>query len=70
MVSLGCESDLISFCRLERESTGLRERLLDLAGMLDKVKLTDYMEKNRVCSMLGSFHTTFLFLDPGAWTGG
>ena len=41
-------SDLSSCFRLERENTGLRERLLDLASMLDKIKLVEYMEKKNV----------------------
>ena len=53
-------SDLISLCRLERENTGLRERLLDLASMLDKIKLVEYMEKNNVSSfVLGKYILTF-----------
>ena len=44
--------DLSFVFRLERENTGLRERLLDLASMLDKIKLVDYMEKNDVSSIV------------------
>ena len=52
-------SDLISLFRLERENTGLRERLLDLASMLDKIKLVEYMEKNNVSSfVLGKYILT------------
>ena len=34
--------------RLERENKSLRERLLDMASMVDKERLSDYMGKNNV----------------------
>jgi hypothetical protein len=40
--------------------------------MLDKIKLVEYMEKNKVSSFVlgGSIFYLAVLLDPGAWTGG
>ena len=34
--------------RLERENKSLRERLVDMASMVDKDRLSEYTEKNNV----------------------
>jgi len=45
------EPESQKIARLERETNGLRERLLDLASMLEKSKLVEYMEKNNILEL-------------------
>merc|ERR1712129_184089 len=37
--------------RLERENKSLRERLLDMASMVDKDRLSEYMGKNNIIQL-------------------
>jgi len=51
LLGKSAEPETEKISRLERENTGLRERLLDLASMLDKSKLSEYMEKNKILEL-------------------
>jgi len=48
LLGKAAEPENQKIARLERENTGLRERLLDLASMLEKSMLDEYMEKNNI----------------------
>jgi len=51
LLGKSAEPETMKIARLERENTGLRERLLDLASMLDKIKLVEYMEINKILEL-------------------